>query len=186
MKHHGPWKIQKSRTVYTNPWLSVREDSVLRPDGSDGIFGVVEMVAGAAVLPLDTAGNVYLTKEFRYAIGAPSIEVVSGGIEPGETPLQAGKRELREELGMTAQKWTSLGILDPFTSVVNSPASLFLVENLHFSETRPDATEIITSIKLPLTKAVELVMQSKITHGQTSVLILKAYVHVQKKRYTKK
>ena len=92
MKTNGPWKIKDSQVKYKNPWISVREDQVIRPDGKDGIFGVVEMVAGASVLPLDDDGFVYLTKEFHYAIEQDSVEVVSGAIDEGETALEAAKR----------------------------------------------------------------------------------------------
>ena len=101
MKNNGPWRIKDSQVKYKNPWISVREDQVTRPDGKDGIFGVVEMVAGASVLPLDDDGFVYLTKEFHYAIEQDSIEVVSGAIDEGETAFEAAKREILEETGLS-------------------------------------------------------------------------------------
>jgi ADP-ribose pyrophosphatase len=178
MQTHGPWKISHTTIKYKNPWLTVREDEVVRPDGKPGIFGVVEMVPGASVLPIDEKGNVYLTKEFRYAIGEESIEVVSGGVEEGETPLDAAKRELEEELGFVAEEWIELGKMNPFTSVVFSPANLFLAKRLTTTKINHDSTEIITPIAMPLKQAVEMVMNSKISHGQTSVLILKAYFYL--------
>lgn len=181
MKKHGPWTIKKSKIVYKNPWLTVREDAVLRPNGTPGIFGVVDMVPGVSVLPIDDKGNVYLTKEFRYAVESDSVEVVSGGIDEGETPLQAAKRELKEELGIVAKKWTKLGVMNPFTSIVHSPATLFIAQDIRFTETLKEETEIITVCKMSLAEAVELVMKSKITHGQTSVLILKAWYYLRKK-----
>lgn len=179
-KKHGPWTIKKSTIKYKNRWINVREDVVTRPDGKPGIFGVVEMVPGASVLPMDNEGNVYLTKEFRYGVGQDSIEVVSGGIDKHETPIQAAKRELKEELGFTAKKIIKLGKIDPFTSVVISPAYLFLATDIRFTETKLEGTEQIKMIKIPLKKAVELVMKSKITHGQTCVLILKAWKYLSK------
>jgi ADP-ribose pyrophosphatase len=178
MKTHGPWKISNTTIKYKNPWLSVREDEVIRPDGKPGIFGVVEMVPGASVLPIDENGNVYLTREFRYAIGEDSVEVVSGGIEKGETALAAAKRELEEELGFVAEEWVDLGKMNPFTSAILSPANLFLAKRLTTTKINHDSTEIITPIAMPLKQAVEMVMNSKISHGQTSVLILKAYYYL--------
>ena len=77
-----------------------------------------------------------MTKEFRYAVGQMSLEVVSGGVEEGEEPLAAARRELKEELGIEADEWVELGRVDPFTSMVLSPARLFLARKLHFGEPR--------------------------------------------------
>lgn len=175
MKKHGPWKIKGSSIKYKNKWISVREDEVVRPDGKSGIFGIVEMVPGVSVLPMDEHGNIYLTREFRYAIGKDSIEVISGAIDRGESVLKAAKRELKEELGCIAKEWVNLGKMNPFTSIVFSPADLFLAKDLSFTNTEFEGTEIITHLKMPLAKAVEMVMTSKITHGQSCVLILKAW-----------
>jgi ADP-ribose pyrophosphatase len=113
MNTNGPWKIKESQEKYKNSWISVREDKVVRPDGKDGIFGVVEILEGVSVLPLDSDGYVYLTDEFHYAVEKNSIEVVSGAIDKNEKPLDAAKRELKEETGILAKKWTNLGIV-PF------------------------------------------------------------------------
>ncbi len=182
MKNNGPWKIKDSQVKYKNPWISVREDQVIRPDGKDGIFGVVEMVAGASVLPLDSEGFVYLTKEFHYAIEQDSLEVVSGAIEEGETELEAAKRELKEELGVEANEWIDLGMMNPFTTVVKSPATLFLAKDIRFSEANPEGTEKIDLVKVKFDDAVKMVMDSQITHGQSCVLILKASQYLRKQK----
>ncbi len=171
---NGPWTINESIPKYKNPWIDVREDQVIRPDGKPGIFGVVTMKGGVSVLPLDENGFVYLTQEFHYAVGEETIEVVSGGIDEGETPLQAAKRELVEELGIEATEWTDLGLVNPFTAVVYSPANLFLAQNLSFSKSNQEGTETIKLVKVKLEEAVHMVMESKITHGPSCVLILKA------------
>lgn len=182
MKTNGPWKIKGSQVKYKNPWISVREDQVIRPDGKDGIFGVVEIVAGVSVLPLDDNGFVYLTKEFHYAIEQDSIEVVSGAIDKGETALEAAKRELKEELGAEAKEWIDLGMLNPFTTVVKSPATMYLAKGIVFSEAKPEGTEKIDMLKVKFDDAVKMVMESEITHGQSCVLILKASEYLRKQK----
>ncbi|MBW3018891.1 NUDIX hydrolase, partial [Candidatus Woesearchaeota archaeon] len=162
------------------PWITVKEDKVIRPDGKPGIYGTVNMIGGISVLPIDEEGFVYLTEEFKYAIGRNSIEVVSGGIDKGESPLEAAKRELKEELGIEAEEWTDLGSMDPFTSVVSSPATLFLARKLKFSDTNPEGTEKIKVLKVKFEEAVQMVMDSKITHGQSCVLLLKSKVFLTK------
>jgi len=179
-RKNGPWIIKSTISKYKNPWIEVNEDQVIRPDGKPGIFGIVKMISGVSVLPLDENGFIYLTEEFRYAVGRDSIEAVSGGIDGGERPLDAAKRELEEELGIQAKEWISLGVVNPFTSVVHSPAHLFLAKKLKFSAKNPEGTEIIKMKKMKIEDAIKMVLESKITHGPTCVLILKA-VHYLKK-----
>ncbi|KKU48409.1 MAG: Pyrophosphohydrolase related protein [Parcubacteria group bacterium GW2011_GWA2_46_9] len=180
MKINGPWKIKDSVEKYKNPWLRVREDQVIRPDGKDGIFGVIEMVAGVSVLPLDDEGFIYLTKEFHYAVERDTIEVVSGGIDRNEKELEAARRELKEELGIEADEWIELGTVDPFTTVINSPATMYLAKKLRFAEADPEGTERIHVMKIKLVDALNMVMESKITHGPSCVLILKAFEYLKK------
>ncbi|MEK6920861.1 MAG: NUDIX hydrolase [Nanoarchaeota archaeon] len=106
--------------------------------------------------------------------GKESVEVVSGAIDEGEKPINAAKRELEEELGIQAEEWLDLGRVDPFTSVVHSPAYLFLARKLKFTKRKQEGTEKIRCNKIPLQDAIKMVIESKITHGPSCVLILKA------------
>lgn len=171
---NGPYKVNGSEVKYQNHWLTVREDAVIHPNGQPGIFGVIEYGRGVSVLPMDAEGNVYLIDEYEYAIRSQSLETANGGIEEGETELAAAQRELLEETGISATDWTPLGMVNPFTAVVHSPAYLFLARGLTFAEARPEATENIKVLKLKFTEAVSMVMESKITHGPSCVTILKA------------
>ena len=168
------WTITDSRIVYKNPWISVKEDKVVRPDGKDGIFGVVEMKPGVSVLPIDNEGNVYLTKEYHYAVERETIEAISGGIDNEEDNIEAAKRELKEETGIIASEFIDLGVVDPFTTVVVSPNYMYLAKGLEFSEANPEGTENIKIVKVSIQKAIQWVLESKITHGATTTLILKA------------
>jgi ADP-ribose diphosphatase len=174
VKQHGPWIIRASQEVYKDPWIEVRKDEVIRPDGADGTHCVVSMKPGVSVLPLDDQGFVHLTEEFHYGVGRTTIETVSGGIEPSEDARGTAARELEEELGIRARRWTDLGMVDPFTSIVVSPTGLFLARDLSFVDTAPEGTEQIHPVKIKLAEAVDWVISSKITHGPSCVLILKA------------
>lgn len=173
MKPHGPWRILASKEVYRDPWIDVRRDDVIRPDGKEGSHCVVQMKPGVCVVALDTDGFVHLTEEFHYGIGRDSVEGVSGGIEPGETALGTAQRELEEELGLRAERWTDLGSVDPFTTIVVSPTRLYLAEGLSEVACRPEGTEVIRRVKMPLREAVSRVIDSRVTHGPTCVLLLK-------------
>ena len=149
------------------------KDDVIRPDGRPGTHTTTRFKDGVSVLPLDDDGFVFLTEEFHYAEGRRGIEVISGGVESGEDLPSAAARELREEVGIVAARWTPLGIVDPLTSQAIAPISLFLAEGLSFVEATPDGTESIRRLRVPFAAAVEMVMRSEITHSGSCVVILK-------------
>jgi 8-oxo-dGTP pyrophosphatase MutT (NUDIX family) len=172
-KQNGPWIIHETIAKYKNPWIEVSEDQVTRPDGKPGIFGVVRMKAGIAVLPIDDKGFVYLAEQFRYILEENSIEAVCGAIDDGETPVMAAQRELKEELGIVAEEWIDLGAVNPFTESILSSAFLFLARKITFTESNQEETENIKLLKVPFQEVVQMVMNSKITHAPSCVLILK-------------
>lgn len=171
---YGPWTVLQTREIYRDPWVVLRKDDVIRPDGRPGTHTVTRFKDGVSVLPLDESGYVFLTEEFHYAQGRRAIEVISGGVEEGEDLLTAAARELREEVGITASRWMPLGVVDPLTSQAISPISMYLAEALSFVEASPDGTETIRRLRVPFAEAVEMVMRSEITHSGSCVLILKA------------
>src|SRR5690242_18413664 len=131
-RKNGPWTVHESKVQYDDGFIRVREDQVTQPDGEPGLNAVVEMKPGVAVLAVgqDPQGELiaYLTRQFRYAIERESLEVVGGGLEEEETPLEAAQRELEEELGIQADDWTALGKVDVDTSLVCCPVHLFLAQ----------------------------------------------------------
>jgi ADP-ribose pyrophosphatase len=173
MTPHGPWKIVRSHAIYKDPWIEVRKDDVVRPDGQPGIHSVIWLKPGVTVLAMDDAGTVYLTEEFHYAVGRVTLEAVSGGIDPDEDAASAARRELREELGIEAARWLELGSVDPFTTNVVSPTRLFLARGLAFLPSAPEGTEQIRCVKFSLNDAVAMVLDGRISHGPTCVVILK-------------
>jgi len=174
MIQHGPWKIKDSDDVYQDPFIKVRLDAVVRPDGKDGQHVVVEMKPGVCVLAMDESNNVYLTKEFHYGVGRYSIEAVSGGIEPDEDPDLTAQRELQEEIGLVAQQWEHVGTVDPFTTIVVSPTRLYIVRDLSEAPKSPEGTEIIETVVMPIDEAIELINRGEIAHAPTCVVLLQA------------
>lgn len=174
MRQHGPWQVVQEELVYADPWIRVRKDEVIRPDGLPGIHTVIHLKPGVSVLALDEDRHVHLTEEFHYGVGRVTLEVVSGGCELNEDPLQTAHRELEEELGITAAQWDDLGVCDPFTANIVSPTRLFLARQLQFGSTAPEGTERIRCVTMSLDEAVAAVIGSRITHAPSCLAILKA------------
>jgi ADP-ribose pyrophosphatase len=175
MQAHGPWKIVQSHDIYADPWIHVRMDDVVRPDGKPGIHSVITLKPGVTVLAMDEAG-VYLTEEFHYGVGRRTVEAVSGGIDIGEDAPTCARRELREELGIEAADWVDLGSVDPFTTNVVSPTRLYLARKLTHGASSPEGTEHIRRLHVPFSAALAMVMDGRISHGPTCVVLLKTAV----------
>jgi 8-oxo-dGTP pyrophosphatase MutT (NUDIX family) len=178
-QRHGPWEIHQRQTRFQNQFIEVVEDAVTRPDGSPGHYTTVSMKAGVTVLPLDSDGNVHLARQFRYAAGRQTLELPTGAVEAGEEPLDAARRELREELGIESHQLTSLAAVDLDTSIVRCTAWLFLAQGLHTTAPDPDPTEAIERVSMPFHEALQLVMDGQITHAPSCVLLLKAARHLR-------
>lgn len=172
---HGPWKILATTELYRDPWFTLRKDDVIRPDGLPGTYTVATLKPGVSVLALDDQGCVHLTKEFHYGVGRVTVEVVSGAIEGNEAPLVSAQRELAEELGIEADRWTHLGRIDPITGSVVSPIELFLAQELRFGEPQLEGTEIIQRVSMPLEEALTWVMDGRISHSASGILLFKTH-----------
>ncbi|MBW4561664.1 MAG: NUDIX hydrolase [Mojavia pulchra JT2-VF2] len=171
---NGPWTIQETHEKYQNSFINVREDQVVQPDGQPGMYTTVKMKPGVAILPIDNNSNVYLIRQFRYALGKESIEVVCGAVEEDEPWQEAAQREIAEEVGIKASELIDLGVVDLDTSIVRCPVQMFLAKQLTLTEANPEGTETIKTVKVSLDTAVQMVMDSVITHAPSCVLILKA------------
>jgi 8-oxo-dGTP pyrophosphatase MutT (NUDIX family) len=180
MKKHGPWAIKKRKSVYKGELIEVFEDEVVQPDGEDGKYSTVKLMNGASVLALDDEGFAYFIREFRYALSSKNVETVGGAIDEGEEPIEAARRELREELGIEAEEWTELGLMSHSTSVIDSASTLFLARVLSFTEKDEDSGEVIETVKMPFTEAIEKALGGEFIDANTCVLVLRAQHYLRK------
>lgn len=173
MRKHGPWMILSSETMYEDPWLKVVRDQVQRPDGDPGTYATVDLKSGVCVIARDDLGRVHLTREFHYAVGRVTLEGVSGGMESNEDAKSTAQRELAEELGLQARKWTFLSRIDPFTAAIDSTVDLFLAEELETCAASPEGTEQIEHVIVEWDKAIDMVRAGEISHSPTCVALLR-------------
>jgi 8-oxo-dGTP pyrophosphatase MutT (NUDIX family) len=171
----NPWQRTGSRSIYANPWIAVREDDVVQPDGRPGIYGVVEFRNRAiGVVPVTEDGDTFLVGQFRYTLGLYSWEIPEGGGPLDETPLRAAQRELLEETGITASHWTYLGELHTSNSVTDELGCVFLAEGLSYGTAQPEGTERLQVRRLPLAQAHEMAMTGEISDGLAVIGLARA------------
>src|SRR5215213_9138463 len=147
-RHNGPWIVKQTTERYRNPFLTVFHDDVIQPDGERGTYATVTLKAGVAILPVRDDDQVVLVRQFRYALGRESLEVVSGTRDDGEDAREAARRELREEAGLTATEWVELGMCDMDTSIVRCPIQLFLVRGLSGTQSAREGTESMKTVTM--------------------------------------
>lgn len=168
------WKTLDSKVMYDSPWITVLEDHVLNPGGGESHYGHVHFKNRAiAIVPLDEDRNTWVVGQDRYTLGAYSWEVPMGGATGDETPLAAAKRELQEETGLSAEKWTEIMHLHLSNSITDEEGFVFIAEELTEGEPEFDETEVLDVRKMPLTDALEMVSRGEITDVISVAAILR-------------
>jgi ADP-ribose pyrophosphatase len=168
----NPWKTISSREIYRNPWLRLREDKVIKPDGSEGIYGVVEARLAVGVVAITPLREIYLVGQWRYPLNAYSWEIIEGGGDPEEDALVTATRELREEAGLVAKKWQPLGAEAHLSNSFSSErAVFFLAEDLSEVGAEPDDTEVLELRRVKFEEAFEMVDRGEITDAMSIIAI---------------
>lgn len=171
----NPWKTLKKRTVYSNPWIKLEEHDVVTPSGTQGIYGkVLFQNKAVAIIPIDKDLNTWLIGQYRYTLDEYSWEIPMGGGPIGNDILESAKRELKEETGLSAGKWTEIMRIHPSNSVSDEEGFVFLAEELVAGETEFEDTEKLEILKLPLSEAVDKAMKGEITDAISVAGLLKA------------
>ena len=159
---------------YKGVIVTVRLDRAQLHTGTMVRREVVEHPGGVTVLPIDSEGNCYLVRQFRYPFGRMMLEAPAGKLEPGEDPLVSAVRELSEETGFSADELVPMGVHCTSPGISTELLYLYLAFGLHAGQSHPDENEFLNVEKMPLTKLVEMVMENKIDDGKTIIAALKA------------
>jgi 8-oxo-dGTP pyrophosphatase MutT (NUDIX family) len=171
----NPWQTLSSRVAYDNPWIRVEHREVINPSGGAGIYGLVHFKNVAiGILPIDNEGFTWLVGQYRYTLNRYSWEIPEGGCPIGTAPLDSAKRELLEETGIRAQRWTRILETHLSNSVTDEYGIAFVAQGLEFGEAQPEETEDLRLRRLPFAETVEMVLRGDITDTLSMVTILAA------------
>lgn len=170
----NPWKLLSKEQIYSNPWITVEEHQVLNPAGGKGIYGKVHFKNKAiGIVALDDHNNTWLVGQFRYTLNEYSWEIPEGGGSLGVDPLEAAKRELLEETGITAKAWKQIMRIHTSNSVTDEEGFIFLAETLTFGANQLEETEADLIVKkMPFTDALQMVLSGKISDSLSVAGIL--------------
>ena len=161
-----------SRTVYRGRLLHVLEDEVRLSDGRTARREYVRHPGAATVVPFLDTETVMLVRQFRYSLARHFYEIPAGKIDPGETPLQAARRELREECGCTARKWRHLTTIHPFIGYSDERIELYLARGLTHVGHAPDDGELLEVVPVKMAAALRWVKEGRISDEKTVIGLL--------------
>lgn len=169
MTTYSAWKKLSSRTAYKNPWIRIREDQVIQPNGEKSIYGLLEGKEYVMVIPRLTPNTFCMIEQYRYPIKQLSLEFPAGGLKKDETVMDALKRELQEEAQLYANKLTRLGRLDIGNNFTDMHFYVYLADEVSMAPKKPhDPSEGKISIRtLSLAEIKKSIKDGIIRDGQT-------------------
>ncbi len=181
MKREDLWEKKTSgKTLFTGKVVTLEVDEIALPNGHSSVREVARHCGGVAVLALSEEGNVTLVEQFRYPMDEIILELPAGKLDPTdsgeENHLLGAKRELEEETGLRAEKYTYLGYFLPSPGFTDEILHMYLAEGLSQVEAHPDEDEFLNVVTLPFEKVVEMVMSGEIVDGKTLATVLKVKV----------
>ena len=166
-------KTLSSETLFEGRVIPLTKDTALPENGRTATREVVHHHGGACILPYFADGTICMVRQFRYAMQQELWELPAGKLEKGEDPFDAAKRELGEECGRTAEKYTSRGEIYPPVGYDTEIIYTWVATGLHETRMHLDADEFLTPDRVPLTQAYEMVMRGEIKDGKTIAGVLK-------------
>lgn len=169
------WQTLSSEEKYDNQWINVTEYQVINPAGGKGIYGKVHFKnKGIGIVAFDNDENTWLVGQWRYTLDEWCWEIPEGGGALDTDPIESAKRELKEETGLVAERWTMIQRAYLSNSVSDEEGFLFLAEDLTQQESELEDTEADLKVwKLPFKDALQMVLTGKITDSLSVMGILK-------------
>ena len=172
-----------SEDLFTGVILDVKRDQVRLPDGRTSIRELIRHVGAVCVVPVTDDGKVVVERQYRYPIDQVITEIPAGKLDSREEDrLHAAQRELREETGITADRWTDMGLYYGAPAYADEKITMYLAQGLHRGEQHLDEGEFLNVSLVPMEELVEEILQGRITDGKTQAGILKAAMLLKKQK----
>jgi ADP-ribose pyrophosphatase len=179
----NPWITHSSEKIYESPWISLTKHEVTNPNGHPGTYSVVHFQNLAiGVIVLDEEMNTWLVGQWRYPLEKYTWEIPEGGGNPEIDPLISAQRELIEETGITAKKWTKILEMHLSNSASDEHCYLFLAQELEFGIAQPEEDEDLRVIKIPFEELYQRVNAGEITDSLTVAAVLKVKLMIAEKQ----
>ena len=164
-----------AQEIFHGQILHLRKDTVRLPNGGTAPRELIVHVGAVCILPVTEDGQVYVERQFRYPLGQVITEIPAGKLDSNtEDVLEAAKRELKEETGLTADRWTELGLYYPAAAYSDEVITMYLAQGLHVGARALDEDEFLDVELLPLEQLIRDVLEGKVPDGKTQVAVLKA------------
>ncbi len=173
-----PLPIQRSEVVFRGRVFRVRRDWVQRADGRVVTWDVVEHHGAVTMVPVDEDGQVWFVRQYRHAVGETILEFPAGTLEPGEAPLACAQRELAEEIGRAAARWTRLGAFYLAPGYSTEHMVVFLARDLRPAQAALDADEILRPERYPIAEVDQWMRDGRIRDAKTLAAWLLARPHL--------
>ena len=159
--------------IYKGRIITLHRDTVALPNGKTALREIVDHPGGVGILALDDRGRAALVQQYRYAFGRAMWEIPAGKREPGEEPFVTAQRELEEEVGARAEKWTALGDMIPSPGCYGETLWLYLAQGLTLGRTHPDEDEFLQVKWMPFSELVEKCLSGELRDAKTVCAALK-------------
>jgi len=169
---NAPWTRLSSAVRYTRGKLTLREDAWRLPDGQEVVYPILAVGVTVGVLPFVDADRVLLVGQYRHLQGTVSWELPGGGAQPGEDPLAAAQRELREEGGYRAERFRFLTRFYPSNAYLDEIAYCYAAYGLTLDPLPADPDEFLERRIVPLADAVRMAIEGGITESISKVTLL--------------
>ncbi|NLI96772.1 MAG: NUDIX hydrolase [Synergistaceae bacterium] len=161
------WSVQDSRTVYEGRILNLRLDEVRLPSGRIALREIVEHRPAVAMLPVTGEGTILLVRQYRDAVRQQILEIPAGILNPDESPLEAARRELQEEIGFDAEQLEEWGKFYTSPGFSDEEVTLFFASGLVESRLDPDEDEFIRIVPVRKEEIPTLLDSGRVRDAKT-------------------
>jgi ADP-ribose pyrophosphatase len=170
----NPWKTLETELVYESPWIAILKNKVINPAGNPAVYSTIKFKNKAiGVIPLDENDHTWIVGQYRYPVDAYSWEIPEGGGHPDVPYEETAARELLEETGIRAEKFTKLMTMHLSNSASDEEAIVYVATGLSFGQSEPEETEVLQIKKIPFQRLLEMVMNNEISDAITVAAVMK-------------